>query len=433
MAIKIQMPKLSDTMDTGRIIKWLKKEGEKVAPGDVIAEVETDKANMDMEAYDEGILLKVVAKEGDRVPIGGLIGILGDAGEDLSAILSESGSSSRKGSSKSVAAPTAARQEAAAANASETSSPSVSSAPPAKLAESSDGSGNGRLKASPLAKRLAQERGIDIGNVKGSGTGGRIVKRDVEAFVPSISNRASHIVSSGEFVDEPLTMMREAIAKRLSQSNIEAPHFFLTVEVKMENTIAFRESLNSFSAKGGSASGGDEENKISFNDIIVKACAAALQEHPEVNATFMKDKIRIFGDVHIGVAVAIDDGLITPVIHDADKKGLREISVEAKDLGARARERKLGPHEYSGSTFTVSNLGMFGVDEFTAIINPPEAAILAVGSIVEKPVVEDGQIRIGKRMRMTLSSDHRVVDGALAARFMQTLKKILENPAALAL
>lgn len=306
---------------------------------------------------------------------------------------------------------------------SEKSPPSISSAPLRMQTESTDRSGNGRLKASPLAKRLARERGIDIEDVKGSGTAGRIIKRDVEAFVRSVSKRAPHIVSSGEFKDEPLTMMREAIAKRLSQSNVEAPQFYLTVEVKMENAIAFRDSLNRF----------DEQNKISFNDIIVKACSSALQEHPEVNATFMQDRIRIFGDVHIGVAVAIDDGLITPVIHDVDKKGLRDISEESKDLAARARERKLKPEEYSGSTFTVSNLGMFGVDEFTAIINPPEAAILAVGSIVEKPVVEDDQVKIGKRMRMTLSSDHRVVDGALAARFMQTLKMVLENPAALAL
>ncbi len=423
MAIKIQMPKLSDTMDTGRIIKWLKKEGEKVAPGDVIAEVETDKANMDMEAYDEGILLKVVAKEGDKVPIGGLIGILGDAGEDLSAILKESSLSSSNEASKSVAASGEARHETTGENVSEKSPPSISSAPLRMQTESTDRSGNGRLKASPLAKRLARERGIDIEDVKGSGTAGRIIKRDVEAFVRSVSKRAPHIVSSGEFKDEPLTMMREAIAKRLSQSNVEAPQFYLTVEVKMENAIAFRDSLNRF----------DEQNKISFNDIIVKACSSALQEHPEVNATFMQDRIRIFGDVHIGVAVAIDDGLITPVIHDVDKKGLRDISEESKDLAARARERKLKPEEYSGSTFTVSNLGMFGVDEFTAIINPPEAAILAVGSIVEKPVVEDDQVKIGKRMRMTLSSDHRVVDGALAARFMQTLKMVLENPAALAL
>ncbi|HUI31224.1 MAG TPA: pyruvate dehydrogenase complex dihydrolipoamide acetyltransferase [Candidatus Acidoferrales bacterium] len=409
MAVRIQMPKLSDTMDTGRIVRWLKKEGEKVVPGDVIAEVETDKANMDMEAYDEGTLLKIVAKEGDRVPIGGLIAILGNAGEDISASVRETGS-----------VPDAQESERHEAQSSPEKITPLAQVTAPSLSKTESSKGNGRLKASPLAKRLARERGIDIGDVKGSGTGGRIVKRDVEA---SMTSKRRAVVSSGEFKDESLSMMREAIARRLSQSNIEAPHFFLTVEVKMENAIAFRESLNSF----------NEESKISFNDIIVKACAAALQEHPEVNATFMKDKIRMFGDVHIGVAVAIDDGLITPVIRDVDKKGLRDISIETKGLAAKARERKLKPEEYSGSTFTVSNLGMFGVDEFTAIINPPEAAILAVGAIVEKPVVEDGQIRIGKRMRMTLSSDHRVVDGALAAQFMQTLKKILESPAALAL
>lgn len=410
MAIKIQMPKLSDTMDTGRIIKWLKKEGDKVSPGDVLAEVETDKANMDMEAYDEGILLRIVAKEGDRVPIGGLIGVLGSAGEDVSSVVSGSAPVQAKAATAAVAAaPTTA------------AAPVAPVAPPATAQHTSKD--NGRLKASPLAKRLAKDRGIDLETVKGSGTSGRIVKHDIESFVPSSSKRTANVVSSGEFKDEPLTMMREAIAKRLSQSNVEAPHFFLTVEVSMENAIAFRESLNTF----------DEENKISFNDIIVKACAVALQEHPEVNATFMRDKIRMFGDVHVGVAVAIEDGLITPVVRDVDKKGLRDISLESKDLAARARTRKLKPEEYSGSTFTVSNLGMFGVDEFTAIINPPEAAILAVGSIVEKPVVEEGQIKIGRRMRMTLSSDHRVVDGALAAKFMQTLKKILESPASLAL
>lgn len=409
MATKIQMPKLSDTMDTGRILKWLKKEGEKVAPGDVIAEVETDKANMDMEAYDEGILLKVVAKEGDRVPIGGLIAILGNAGEDISEITAEGGKVAVAKESGKQNLPSSLEKTQA------TLAPSSS---PENIESPKD---NGKLKASPLAKRLAREQGIDIGAVKGSGTAGRIIKRDVEDFAPSQRKRS--VVSSGEFKDEPLTMMREAIARRLSQSNVEAPHFFLTVEVKMENAIAFRESLNSF----------NEEDKISFNDIIVKACASALQEHPAVNATFMKDKIRIFGDVHIGVAVAIDEGLVTPVIRDVEKKGLRDISAETKELATRARQRKLKPEEYAGSTFTVSNLGMFGVDEFTAIINPPEAAILAVGAIVEKPVVEEGQITIGKRMRMTLSSDHRVVDGALAAQFMQTLKKILESPAALAL
>ena len=417
MAIKIQMPKLSDTMDTGRIIKWLKKEGDKVIPGDVLAEVETDKANMDMEAYDEGTLLKIVAKEGDRVPIGGLIGVLGNAGEDVSSIISGASAPAppkEEAKPKPTVATTAPAQAARSTPTQVPNPPATQQAVPNK--------GNGRLKASPLAKRLASDKGIDLSSVTGSGTAGRIVKRDIESFVPATGTKRT-VVSSGEYRDEPLSMMREAIAKRLSQSNVEAPHFFVTVEITMENAIAFRESLNAF----------DEENKTSFNDIIVKACAVALQKHPEVNATFMQDKIRMFGDVHIGVAVALEDGLITPVIRDVDKKGIRDISVEAKDLAVRARSRKLKPEEYSGSTFTVSNLGMFGVDEFTAIINPPEAAILAVGSIVEKPVVENGQIRVGKRMRMTLSSDHRVVDGALAAKFMQTLKKILENPASLAL
>lgn len=411
MAIKIQMPKLSDTMDTGRIIKWLKKEGDKVAPGDVLAEVETDKANMDMEAYDEGTLIKIVAKEGDRVPIGGLIGVLGDAGEDVSAIVKEAASPTKEGRKAEKPSPAPAPANSSVTTASVPQPPAPQ---PSK--------GNGRLRVSPLARRLASDRGIDLGAVQGTGTAGRIVKRDIESFVPSSSAKRV-VVSSGEYKDLPLSMIRESIAKRLSRSNVEAPHFFLTVEVDMENAISFRDSLNAF----------DEENKTSFNDIIVKACAVALQIHPEVNATFMDDKIRMFGDVHIGVAVAVEEGLITPVIRDVDKKGIRDISIESKDLASRARARKLKPEEYSGSTFTVSNLGMFGVDEFTAIINPPEAAILAVGSIIEKPVVENGQIKIGKRMRITLSSDHRVVDGALSAKFMQTLKKILESPASLAL
>ncbi len=413
MAIKIEMPKLSDTMETGRITRWLKKEGDNVSPGDVIAEVETDKANMDMEAYDEGTLLKIVAKEGDRVPIGGLIGVLGSTGEDIRSILQAVVAAPAKFSE-----PAATRKDTR-----ERSSASAAASEPAAQTEKPPMKGDGRIKASPLAKTLAKERGIDIADVTGSGTAGRVVRRDVESIVPNPASRRSHVVSSGQYEDVPLSMMREAIAKRLSQSHVNAPHFYLTVEIKMENAVAFRDSLNAY----------DTETKISFNDIIVKACAVALQKHPEVNATFMGDKIRMFGDVHVGVAVAIDDGLLTPVVRDADKKGLREISLDSKDLAMRARDRKLKPEEYSGSTFTVSNLGMFGVDDFTAIINPPEAAILAVGSIVEKPVVENAQVKIGRRMRMTLSSDHRVVDGALAARFMQTLKWILENPASLAL
>ncbi len=419
MATTIQMPKLSDTMDTGRILKWLKKEGDKVAPGDVIAEVETDKANMDMEAYDEGTLLKIVAKEGDRVPIGGLIGILGEQNEDVSAFAKESNATQPAQTSVQEPAPAPGKPTVQAKAA--MALPAATPSPAKEGAVHETRKDNGRLKASPLAKMLAHERGIDLEEVAGSGTAGRIIRRDIEGF-------SQAEIPSGGFSDVPLSMMRESIAKRLTQSNVEAPQFFLTVEVKMENAIAFRESLNEFSSDGAV-----EKGKISYNDILVKACASALKEHPQVNATFLGDKIRMFGDIHVGMAVAIDDGLITPVLRYADRKGLRQISQEAKDLASKARNRKLKPEEYSGSTFTVSNLGMFDVDDFTAIINPPEAAILAVGSIVEKPVVENGEIRIGKRMRMTLSSDHRLVDGALAARFMQTLKKILESPAALAL
>lgn len=402
MAIKIQMPKMSDTMEEGRIIKWLKKEGDRVQPGEVIAEIETDKANMDMEAYDEGILLKIVAKEGTRVPLGGLIAILGSEGEDISSLLGGTNSEKEGGSVSSSSMKDETKSMIATVN------------------KSIDN----RIKSSPLARKIAKEKGIDLNQIHGSGPSGRIIKRDVDLAASGQKSPESHKIKPQEgFTDVPLTMMRETIARRLTRSNVEAPHFYLTVEVKMDDAIAFREALNSF----------DENLKISFNDIIVKACATALKIHPEVNAAFLGDKIRLFSDVHIGIAVAIEEGLITPVIRDVDKKSLRQVSIEAKDLALRARERKLNPDEYNGSTFTVSNLGMFDVEEFTAIINPPEAAILAVGSIIEKPVVEGGTIKIGNRMRMTLSSDHRVVDGAVAARFMQTLRRILENPAVLSL
>ncbi|MGB9591780.1 MAG: dihydrolipoamide acetyltransferase family protein, partial [Candidatus Kryptoniota bacterium] len=356
----------------------------------------------DMEAYDEGILLKIVATEGTRVPLGGVIAILGTEGEDISSVINETA-----GKTASETAPSPHLKEV---------TKDVS------IKESK--SANTRIKSSPLARKIAKEKGIDLSQIQGSGPSGRIIRRDVDMAVTDKKGEpALKIKTTGEFTDVPLTMMREAIARRLSKSNVEAPHFYLTVEVKMENAAAYREALNSF----------DENLKISFNDIIVKACATALKMHPEVNATFLGDRIRIFSDVHIGIAVAIDEGLITPVVRDADRKGLRQISIESKDLASRARERKLNPEEYSGSTFTVSNLGMFDVEEFTAIINPPEAAILAVGSIVEKPVVEDKTIKIGKRMKITLSSDHRVIDGAMAAKFMQTLRRILENPAVLSL
>jgi len=331
-----------------------------------------------------------------------LIAILGSEGEDISSLLGGTNSEKEGGSVSSSSMKDETKSMIATVN------------------KSIDN----RIKSSPLARKIAKEKGIDLNQIHGSGPSGRIIKRDVDLAASGQKSPESHKIKPQEgFTDVPLTMMRETIARRLTRSNVEAPHFYLTVEVKMDDAIAFREALNSF----------DENLKISFNDIIVKACATALKIHPEVNAAFLGDKIRLFSDVHIGIAVAIEEGLITPVIRDVDKKSLRQVSIEAKDLALRARERKLNPDEYNGSTFTVSNLGMFDVEEFTAIINPPEAAILAVGSIIEKPVVEGGTIKIGNRMRMTLSSDHRVVDGAVAARFMQTLRRILENPAVLSL
>jgi Pyruvate/2-oxoglutarate dehydrogenase complex, dihydrolipoamide acyltransferase (E2) component, and related enzymes len=326
MAIKIQMPKMSDTMEEGRIIKWLKKEGDRVQPGEVIAEIETDKANMDMEAYDEGILLKIVAKEGTRVPLGGLIAILGSEGEDISSLLGGTNSEKEGGSVSSSSMKDETKSMIATVN------------------KSIDN----RIKSSPLARKIAKEKGIDLNQIHGSGPSGRIIKRDVDLAASGQKSPESPKIKSQEgFTDVPLTMMRETIARRLTRSNVEAPHFYLTVEVKMDDAIAFREALNSF----------DENLKISFNDIIVKACATALKIHPEVNAAFLGDKIRLFSDVHIGIAVAIEEGLITPVIRDVDKKSLRQVSIEAKDLALRARERKLNPDEYNGSTFTVSNLG----------------------------------------------------------------------------
>lgn len=398
MATLIAMPKLSDTMDEGIILKWLKKEGEAIKQGEILAEVQTDKADMELEAYDGGIVRKLFVPEGGGVPVGSPIAIIGTADEDISAMLQASGTSSPK---KSVQADSPAPQAAAPAPALE----------------------NGRLKASPLAKKLAENLKVDISTVTGSGPNGRIVKQDVELFASQpLASAAGRSIQSRTDTAVPLTLMRKTIAKRLTESKVTAPHFYLNYEVEMKRAIEFRSTINAAI-----------DAKISFNDLIVKAVALALRKHPDVNATFAGDKIIRRGSVHIGIAVAIEEGLITPVLRDADQKGLSEISAESKELAVRARDKKLKPEEFSGGTFTVSNLGMFGVESFTAIINPPEGAILAVGAIVEKPVVENGQIVVGSRMMMTLSCDHRVIDGATGAQFMQDLKKTLENPALLAL
>jgi pyruvate dehydrogenase E2 component (dihydrolipoamide acetyltransferase) len=403
MATKIAMPKLSDTMEEGIILKWLKKEGETVKQGEIIAEVQTDKADMELEAYDTGVLRKIFVPEGKGAAVGKPIAIIGSASEDISSLLVETPAPSTVHGALAAAQPAPKPVEQA-------------QAAPA-YAPVSTGGGDGRIKVSPLAKAIAAQNKIDLHSISGSGPMGRIVKKDLETSLSKLSGRPSRQYAPGTTQEFPVSLMRKTIAKRLVESKTTAPHFYLTYDVDMKRTIDFRNSLNT---------GGDV--KVSFNDIIVKACAYALRNHPKVNSTFTPDKIIQHGAINVGVAVAIDDGLITPVIRNTDMKNLFEIAGESKELAAKAREKKLKPDEFSGGTFTVSNLGMLGVEEFAAIINPPEAAILAVGAITEQPVVENGQVVVGHRLKLTLSCDHRMVDGAVGAEFMQEVKSNLENP-----
>lgn len=405
MAVKIEMPKLSDTMEEGVIAKWNVKEGDKVSSGDVIAEVETDKATMEVEVFDDGTILKILAKEGDAIPLGGLMAVVGEEDEDISDILegAESGEESEKADVKEEAQ----KEKKTSEKEEKTEKTSTSSA-----------SDNGRIKASPLAKKIAEDKGIDLSQVEGSGPEGRIIKRDIEDYKPAAASGTQSVqYTSEEDEDIKISQMRKTIARRLAESKFTNPHFYETIDIDMEHAIAARNRLNEIS-----------EVKISFNDIVVKACAAALRKHPYVNSSWMDDVIRQHGDVNIAVAVAIEEGLMTPVINHADKKNLRQISSETRELAGLAKDRKLQPEQMEGSTFTVSNLGMFGIEEFTAIINPPNVCILAVGAIRDVPVVKDGEVVPGKRMKVTLSSDHRVVDGAKAADFLNTLRELLENP-----
>lgn len=404
MAVKIEMPKLSDTMEEGVIAKWNVKEGDKVSSGDVIAEVETDKATMEVEVFDDGTILKILAKEGDAIPLGGLMAVVGEEGEDISDILegAEGGTEPEKAEVKEEKEEKKSKKE-------------TSKKEEKKEDTAKSTSDNGRIKASPLARKMAEDKGIDLNQVEGSGPEGRIVKRDIEDFKPSAASAPSFASEEGQ--DVKISQMRKTIARRLSESKYTNPHFYETIDIDMENAIEARNRLNEIS-----------EVKISFNDIVVKACAVALRKHPYVNSSWMDDVIRQHGDVNVAVAVAIEEGLMTPVIKHADKKNLRQISTETRELAGLARDRKLQPEQMEGSTFTVSNLGMFGIEEFTAIINPPNVCILAVGTIRDVPVVKNGEIVPGKRMKVTLSSDHRVVDGAKAADFLSTLRELLENP-----
>jgi pyruvate dehydrogenase E2 component (dihydrolipoamide acetyltransferase) len=409
------MPKLSDTMEEGRIIRWLKKEGDPVETGQALAEVETDKATVEMEAYTNGTIRKLIAAEGETIKTGGLIAIIGNPGDDISALLP-----SGAAAASSAAPPGPPRPAPAPA------APAPAAAQPAPAATGGRG-----LKASPLALRMAAEAGLDLGSIQGTGPQGRIIKRDIEAAVASpreqaparpAATRARSLAQVGareagpEFQEIELSSVRRTIAKRLVQSKGPVPHFYLTVEVAMDRVWDAYKALR------------EQKSPISINDIIIKATALALRQHPDINASFAGDHIRQFSRVHIGMAVALDDGLITPVLRDADLKPLEEIAEETRMLADRARARKLQPGEYTGATFSISNLGMMGIEEFSAIINPPEAAILAVGAVRQTPVVADGALTVGYRMKMTLSVDHRVADGASGARFLQTLKRFLEHP-----
>ena len=407
MATKVAMPKLSDTMTEGVILKWRYKEGDKVKQGETLVEIESDKADMELESYDSGILRKILVPEGGKAAIGAPIAIIAAADEDISSLLQSGSTSAPPPIQRSQPAGVAAPPPSTAAT------PMPSSTPT-----------NGRTKASPLARRLATQNNLRLDAIHGSGPLGRIIRRDIENALkggPGVVPTQA-LVAPGTYQDVELSLIRKTIAKRMQESKQIAPHFYVTVEIDMEAAIAFRNELNNTSS-----------SKISFTDIIVKATAASLMRHPQVNATYLGDKMRQYGYAHIAVAVALDEGLVTPVLRSCEQKGIARINAELRDLAERARNRKLKPEEYQGATFTISNLGMFDVDEFVAIINPPEGAILAVGSITQKPLVRGGGIFIGNTMRVTLSSDHRIIDGAVAARFLQDLKKTMENPVSLTL
>src|SRR5947207_4702292 len=418
MATKVHMEALSPTMEEGRVVKWTKHEGDAVKSGETLAEVETDKAVMELVARADGQLLKVMVPEGTTVPVGNVVAWIGKPGEKVDGAGSgTAGAGSQEaGAGATKPAPAAPRPAPV---------PAPAPAPAVAQADAT------RVKASPLARRIAKDAGVDLKLVQGSGPGGRVVKRDVEAGAPQARTAAPTpgsrlpIPSGAPYEDGPLTQIRKTIAKRLTASIGPVPHFFLTTEVDMERAAEARDALNKQL--------GEEGGKISFNDIIIKAVALALGQHRTCNAWFQDDHIRYWNEVHIGMAVAIDDGLITPVIRNADVKSLREIGAESRELAGRARNRRLKPDEYTGSTFSLSNLGMFDIDQFTAVINPPESGIVAIGSIVPQAVPEGDRLVVRRRLRLTMSCDHRVIDGATGAAFLRTLKQMLENPLAMLL
>lgn len=469
MATQVIMPKLSPTMEEGQLSRWLKKEGDKVSMGEPLAEIDTDKATMEMQALANGVLRKILIKEGESAPLGQVIAIIAEPDEDISGMTAQAtaAGASTQGAPRTAqvesrpeavpapyaGAPQAGKPEGAAVSSDKTDNDAANAGGSAAdngrqaggPAETQAGKSTAtepstRLIVSPLAARMAAEAGVDLRSLSGSGPGGRIVKRDIEAAmargpagvaaapsqapatqrsaVETLPLQQSATNGASPYREEPISEMRRIIAKRLVTSLGPVPHFFLTTEVVMDRAAEMRRSINEL----------DPELKISINDIIVKVAAAALITHRQVNASFQEKVVRYYERADIGVAVAIEDGLITPVVRSADQKSLSEIAREVRDLAERARKRKLRPEEYTGASFSISNLGMFGIDEFTAIINPPEGAILAVGAMTPRPVVRDNEIVVRQMMRVTMSCDHRVIDGATGAKFLQTFKKILENP-----
>jgi pyruvate dehydrogenase E2 component (dihydrolipoamide acetyltransferase) len=412
MAEIVYMPKLSDTMTEGVVAEWHKKVGDSVESGELLADIETDKATMEFESFQDGTLLYIGVEKGQTVPVDSILAILGEEGENIEEILAQD--KNKNQAEEKPSEEKAANAEPLPVEAKTEPAPVMESAAPAPSKTS-----DGRIVASPLAKRLAREKGIDLSQVGGSGGNGRIIKKDVDEFVPSAMPAASarNIGGAEGFTEENVSQMRKVIANRLAESKFSAPHFYLTMEIDMDNAIAARKAINE-----------NSETKVSFNDFVVKASAMALRKNPKVNSSWLGDRIRYNEHINIGVAVAVDEGLLVPVVRHTDLKSLSEIGAEVKELAGKAKSKKLQPNEWEGNTFTISNLGMFGIEEFTAIINPPDACILAIGGIKQTPVVKNGAVVPGNVMKVTLSCDHRVVDGAVGSAFLQTLKAMLENP-----
>ena len=419
MAEIVYMPKLSDTMTEGVVAEWTKKVGDSVESGEILAEIETDKATMEFESFFDGVLLHIGIEKGVAAPVNSILAIIGEKGDDVNKILADAEKNSpfaKAAKKEDVAVTPEPIKEAPKPVVTKQEAPK-----PIQAASVSDS--NGRLFASPLAKKMASDQGIDLSTVKGTGDSGRIVKRDIDHYTPYIGGGAKRgFVGVESYTDEPVSQMRKVIAKRLAESKFSAPHFYLTLDIDMDNAISTRESMNSI-----------EGIKVSYNDMVIKACALALREHPKVNSSWLGDVIRKNDHVHIGVAVAVEEGLLVPVVRFADGKELTSIGAEVKELAIKAKTKKLQPAEWEGNTFTISNLGMFGIEEFTAIVNPPDSCIMAVGGIKQVPVVKDGNVVPGNVMKITLSCDHRVVDGASGAAFLNTFKNLMENPVSLIL